>query len=235
MINDHELGVRLAQLDPARDAREPGPLFDDLLRTVSTSRGRKPRRLKLASALIVSSVVVIGVGALPAVAAIQDFLAQVVENPPGEGSEVIPDSAWIDTGTSDLGEFVASRYPESLPLPGGVDRGDVVDTVAFSIGNLGGITQDVGVDLAYESYVYCRWVDVWLTADANGAADDRAYAAGIMMDATKWPALVRTDGGGVVDSQIKFAQAAASGDSAEVLKAFEYNACPAWKSMGSQQ
>ena len=91
------------------------------------------------------------------------------------------------------------------------------------------------MDLAYESYIYCRWVDVWLTADANGAAADRSYAAGIMMDATKWPALVRADGNGVVDSQVMFAEAAAAGDSAEVLRAFEYNACATWKSLGSQQ
>ena len=118
MIDDHELDVRLARLDPASIYSEPGPLLDDLLGTVSTSRGSKPRRLKVVSALIVGSVVVIGVGALPAVAAIQAFLAQGVEIPPGAGTEVIPDSDWIDPGAADISEFVASRYPESLPLPG---------------------------------------------------------------------------------------------------------------------
>jgi hypothetical protein len=235
LIDDNELDTRLARLDPARPVAVSDQSFDDLLSEVGVSRRRRPRSWKFVSAVITGGVIVIGAGALPAAAAIEAFLAQVVESAPGAGTEAIPESDWIDTGAGDIDAFVASRYPEALPMPGGVDPADVVATVAFSIGQSSGIRQEIGVDVAYESYIYCRWVDVWLTADSSGDAAGREYAARIMMDATTWPARVATDGGGVVDSQIAFAQAAAAGDRAEVQTAFAFNGCPGWKALGSEQ
>ena len=240
MIDDGELERRLALLDPARsNPARSNPAVEDsldrLLSEVRVPRRRRPRHLKLVSALIVGGVIVAGAGALPAAAAFRAFLAQAVADPPGAGTEVIPDSDWIDTRAPDIDEFVASRFPESLPLPGGVEPHDVVTTVAFSINRMNGITQEIGVDRAYESYIYCRWVDVWLTSDAGGDTGGRDYAAQIMLDATTWPAVVATDGGGIVESQIAFARAAADGNRAEVQTAFDSNGCPGWKSLGAER
>lgn len=234
MISDHELDARLAQLDPARSVSVADTAFDQMLSGVRASPRRGHRSLRI-SAIIAGGVIVLGAGAFPAAAAIQAFLAQTVETTPGAGTEAIPGSDWIDTGAEDIDEFVASRYPESLPLPDGVDPADVVATVVFSISQSRGLRQEVGVGVAYESYIYCRWVDVWLTTDSSGDFAGRDYAARIMMDATTWPARVASDGGGVVDSQITFARAAAAGDRAEVQRAFDFNGCPGWKALGSEQ
>jgi hypothetical protein len=235
LTDDNELDARLARLDPARALAVDDQALDHLMDGARLSSRRRPRSWKFVSAVITGGVIVLGAGALPAAAVIQAILAQVVESPPGAGTEAIPESDWIDTGAEDIDAFVASRYPEDLPLPGGVDPADVVTTVSFSISQSSGLRQEIGVDVAYESYIYCRWVDVWLTTDAGGDAAGREYAATIMMDATTWPARVATDGGGVVDSQIAFAQAATAGDREEVQTAFAFNGCPGWKALGSEQ
>jgi hypothetical protein len=236
MIDDEALDARLTSIDRASSLHGTDDGLDALLHDVSSSARRRPRRLKLVSAFAVGALIVVGAGALPAAAAIQSFLAQFVEDPPpGGGTETIPDSDWIDVEAADIDDFVASQYPDSLPLPDGVDQEAVISTVSFSITRLGGIRQEIGVDLAYEAYIYCRWVDVWLESDARGDAVDREYAAKIMTEATAWPALVASDGGGVVDQQKRFAAAATNGDRTEVQAAFDANACPDWKAMGSTE
>lgn len=235
MINDDELGARLTKLDRAQSVIATDESLDELLHKITIPAKRRANHLKLVSGLAVGGLLVIGVGVLPAAAAVRAFLAQVVEEPPGGGTEVIPESDWIDTGAGDIREFVASRYPDALPLPRGVARNDVIDTVAFSISRTAGIRQTTGVDRAYESYIYCRWVDVWLTSDAVGDGAGKNYAANIMHDAATWPATVAGDGGGVVEQQTKFATSAESGDSLGVQDAFDSNGCPGWKSLGSTQ
>jgi hypothetical protein len=236
MIDDDVLSTRLTSIDPARLLPASDDAFDALLHEVGIVKKRRPRHLGLVSALALGGLVVVGAGALPAAAAIQSFLAQFVHDPPpGGGTETIPGSDWIDVEASDIDDFVASRYPESLPLPDGVDQESVVSTVSFSITRLGGIRQEIGVDLAYEAYIYCRWVDVWLESDSTGDADNRDHAAKIMTEATAWPALVTSDGGGVVDQQKRFAAAATDLDRTGVQAAFDANACPDWKAMGAAE
>ena len=235
MIDDDALDSRLRAADRARSVPKSPDSLGDLLHEVTQRKPIRTRHLKLVTTLGVGALIAIGAGVLPAAAAIQSFIAQIVDNPPGEGSEVIPDEGWLDTNASDIEMFVASRYPEELPLPGGVAPEDVMHTVAFSISQMGGVTQEIAVDQAYESYVYCRWVDVWLTTDDSGDIDGRNFAAGVMSDAASWPAVVATDGGGVVDQLNSFADAAAEGERDQDESAFQFNACPDWKAMGLSQ
>lgn len=235
MISDDDLTARLSKVDPAASTAGGPETLDALLADVRSQPLRRRRRLGLVTTLTVGGLIAVGAGALPAAAAIRSFLAEFVEGPPPSGSEVIEGYDWIDTTASDIPDLVASRYPDNLRLPNGIDRQDVVDTITYSISNMGGITQEIAVDQAYEGYFYCRWVDVWLASDSADNQSDRDYAARIMVESATWTALVASDGGGVVQSREDFGEAAVAGDRSEVQKAYDYNACAGWKSMGQAQ
>ncbi|MCU1407714.1 MAG: glycosyltransferase [Glaciihabitans sp.] len=235
MITDNELDSRLGHADPGARLPVADSTLDDLLVAARMSGRRRPRHLTLVTTIAVGALVAVGVGTLPVAAdAVRSFVGLEVENaPPGGGTEDILGSAWFNTNATDLDKFVASRYPEDLPLPRGVDPAEVAAAVAFSIGGSDAIMQEIGVDSGYESYFYCRWVDVWLVGDKTGDLRARDAATVVMQEATAWPALVATDGGGVVDQQKKFATAAAAGDRDGVESAWTMNSCQGWKSMGA--
>lgn len=235
MIPDDDLTARLRRIDPAASTIDVSDSLDSLLEEVRKQKPRRKRRLGLISTLTVGGLIAVGAGALPAAAAIRSFLAEFVEGPAPSGSEVIAGYDWIDTSAPDIAEFVASRYPDDLPLPNGIDRQDVIDTVTYSISHMGGITQEIGVDRAYEAYYYCRWVDVWLASDSADNRSDRDYAARIMVESAAWPSFdVGGDGTGV-ELRKEFGAAAVAGDRTGVQYAFEISACADWKSMGQEQ
>ena len=239
MIDDSELTRRFSKAVPARLDPPTRDALDEMVRSVS--RGSRPRfssrRTKWLSIVGGLSVIAIGAGALPATAdAVRSFMAYSVDQTGRGGTETIPNSRWIDTSQSDVAELVQSKYPESLPLPTGVLRSDVESTVAYSITQMGGVTQDVAIDVAYESYLFCRWTDVWLESDAQGKSSTRDAAAKVLADAVQWPAFVAVDADGSVTAMRKQHGAdAAAGNRAGVQQAFLGEGCADWQTMGARQ
>lgn len=64
MIDDDELGSRLARLDPAMSHRVDDDTLDQMLREVTAAPRRRPRHLKLVTTLVVGGVV-LAAGAQP--------------------------------------------------------------------------------------------------------------------------------------------------------------------------
>jgi hypothetical protein len=76
----------------------------------------------------------------------------------------------------------------------------------------------------YESAAYAEWIGAWLAADSAGDVVARAEATRALRDACTWPAIVATDGGGIVEMMEQFADAAEIGDRDGVEYAAQGNA-----------
>jgi hypothetical protein len=121
---------------------------------------------------------------------------------------------------------VDSLFPSELPLADGMTREDAVGHLVDSIeaqnaadardGYPAGFFSALGLSSSLEYLVYCGWVDQWIAADRDGDAGSADRAAEVMRGATEWSGVVKTDGGGVVDILLSYADAADRGDAATV-------------------
>lgn len=220
---DDDLLARLKAADPAARLQVDGAHLERLMQ-------RRPRRRAWVIGGIIGALV-IGAAAPATAGAVRDFLAQTGQYGAGTGED--PDTTeWIDLTAPDAGEYMITLYPDYLPVPSGVDerqfRQEVVDQVIASArqssANEGGVAvmqQSTGLVRTFESATYATWIGVWLAADDDAG---RAEATRVLREACDWPAIVATDGGGIVDMMRRFADAAEHGDRDGVEYAAQGNA-----------
>jgi len=184
----------------------------------------------------VSIVGVFAIGAVAAPAAadvLRAFFAQTGTFGNAEMSEE-DSSEWIDLLAPDAREYIASVYPDYLPVPSGIDAQQFRLTVADSIiatarttseqeGGGGVLQQRTGLVRSFEQTAYGEWIRTWLVADKAGDLVARDAAAAVMQKATTWPAFVATDGGGIIARMQTFADAAHDGDRDGMQAAAQYN------------
>jgi hypothetical protein len=223
-MNDEDLDRRLRAADRMDGVRLPESVLEGVHREARAIADRSLRRRISA----VAGIGVFSLGALTAapsaVQAITHWLA-VAEWQPDAGGEILPDSEMVDLSAPDLPEYIASLYPEWLPLAPGVTREQLVADVVGADLPEEGFTQEVGFRERFESLAYCGWVDAWLTAD-DPAVTSAAIA--VMRDAIDWPAFTATDGGGRREYLTVYAMAAESGDRDGVQFAAWQYGCSAW-------
>lgn len=175
-------------------------------------RVRRTRRRWLALGL--TSVLTCGVVAVPATAiAINVFNAQSgVFNREADGSspssavetidpgtEGSPGSEWIDMGSSDLEQYMASVAPRDLPLPTGVTWDDVLNSFfdRFSqseyleSNNLGGggvRAESIVIDQMLENEARRAWLVDWFEAYESGDSERMVKAGSALGESVDWPA-----------------------------------------------
>lgn len=222
-MNDEELDRRLAlrsrttQADPA--------VLDGLARS-ARSEARPSLRRRI-TAVTLSALVVVGGGLVAAPAAadvVRHFLAQL-GIPIGGGSEVIPESEWIDLSATDLRQYFAYIFPSELPLAPGQSRDDLIDRTYELHAASNTVTQEVSLRRTVESLVYCGWAAELIAAQRSD--DDERYddAAAVVLDAAEWPALVATDGGGITERLREVGAAAVAGERGAGWDAFAAGDC----------
>lgn len=226
MTTDEELDARFEAADRAARLGAHEPALVAMFATAEgESLGRRRRRGFARAGVAGGLVIALGLGAPAAAAAISEYLAQSGTYCSGTecgNDPTLEESEWIDSSAPDFASYVDSLFPSDLPLADGASREDVVgelvgnieaDNAAYGAGYWGSL----GLSSSLEFIIYCGWVNQWVAADAEGEAGSADRAARIMRDATEWPGVVKTDGGGVVDSMIKYADAADRGDAATVF------------------
>jgi len=220
---EHDLDSRLARLSRSVDV---GPEVLDVLAISTRDVARSTLRHRLIAG-VTAGLLVLGAGAVAAPAAadaVREFLAQT-GRPIGSGSEVIPDSEWIDLGAPDLRQYVESIYPEYVLLAPGQTRESAIDVVVEMWGQRNGETQAVGLQRTVETLAFCGWTTEWISAREDDDPGRAKTAAEMMLLTTTWPAVIATDGGGIVDDQRGYANAAIAGDRAGVSPALTANGC----------
>lgn len=214
-MRDEELDRRLAVADRMADVDVAPRVLDELVERTRDG-GRRSRRARLA---VVAGGLALalggGIAAAPAVAdTVREWLA-IAEWQPDAGGEVLPDSEMIDLSAPDLDEYIASIYPEWLPLAPGRTREQLIAAVIEQWSSVPepGFTQEVGFRHSFEILVYCDWVGVWLAGDPGLVVE----ANRVLADAPQWPAFVATDGDIIVEIMTEVARSAADGDREGVL------------------
>jgi hypothetical protein len=195
---DAELREALRRADPAA-----GVALTPAEAAGAVHRARPVRTRRRRPAWLVALVAVFTI-AVPATAVAGGLGARtgIFGSPvPGDDSDTTgfdyDGSEWLDLGASDLGQVVASVYPEWLPLAPGVTREQMIARVTAQMTQSGAMAQETVVSRSYESVAYQDWIDDWIRAHARGDADAQGRAAQVLLDAPSWPATVATDGGGV--------------------------------------
>lgn len=130
------------------------------------------------------------------------------DDPVALNTEATPGAEWIDMGSSDIEQYMASVAPLDLPLPAGVTWDAVITRHldAFSaeeyaanndLGQDGGgiAAESIVIDLRWEREARYAWMLDWFEAyDMKDAA--RMKAAGLALAASvDWPAEVKSTGG----------------------------------------
>jgi hypothetical protein len=209
-MHDDELDARLKSADRMTGVSITGEALD---KAFSDAREQAQRRRRLRVVVLAGSVAVaLGGGAIaaPAVAdTIRDWLA-VAAWQPEPGGEIL-DSEMVDLSAPDLPAYIASRFPEWLPIPPGATREQLIEDVVERWQGVpeAGFTQEVAFRESFESLAYCGWVDAWLT---SGEPATTARATEVLREAIDWPAFTQTDGGGRREFLTAYAIAAEAGD-----------------------
>lgn len=230
-MSDDELSAALRAADPASSVALSA---DDAVRAVRRAHtGRRPRRWMLLSAGL-AALLVVGV---PAGAFASGLLARTgwfgSPNPGDDRGTCIStehdcDDEWIDLGASDLDEVVKSVYPEWMPLAPGVTREDLTARVVAVMAADDALAPERLLRRTFESESYKDWLDAWITAHDGGDRAAQDAASRVITEASDWPTLVATDGGGVTDVMRAFARRIAAGDGEAAQAAAQLEGAPGW-------
>ncbi len=230
-MSDSELIAALHAGDPASSVALP---TGEATRVVRHSRAaRKPRRWLLLTTSL-AAVLVVGV---PAGAFASGFLARTgwFGSPnPGDDRDTCTstehdcNSEWIDVSASDLDEVVTSVYPKWMPLAPGVTREDLIDRVVAIMTADNALAPERLIRRTFESESYNDWLGAWIAAHDSGDAAAQEAASRVITAASAWPALVATDGGGVVASMRAYAERIAAGDADAAEAMAQLWGAPSW-------
>ena len=227
-MNDDELDRRLRRLDRMAEAHVPEAVLDGVHAAARAVGARSSnRRFSLIAGLTVFALG--GVAAAPTLAdTVEQWLATSGWQP-AVGNEFIPGSETVDLTAPDLPDYIASRYPEWLPLPAGTTRQDLIDAVieVWTHAPEGQrYTQEVGIRYSFEQYAVCGWIEIARTSDDPAVV---AHASVVMRDAATWPAIAayETVLGDATDiPEVLTAAADATGDPATISQAAWRLGCP---------
>lgn len=221
-MNDEDLDQRLSRLSRTAevDASTLARLAISARQQAVSSRRRSAAGLALSALLVIGGLLI----ATPASAGVRHFLAQL-GLPIGGGSEVIPDSEWIDLSAADLREYIASIFPDDLPIAPNQTREGLIDGAFEMHEATNTITQEVGIRRSLEVLSYCGWALELRDAATAGDGDRYDRAASTLLDAADWPALVATDGGGITDRLRDAGEAAVRGDRGSVSGVYTAGEC----------
>jgi len=232
MIGDDELNARLRSADRTHEGADHGDALHALFNDSREGRIKPSRwRRALLGAGIVGAIA-LGTGvAVPVAATVaRQFLAQNVPEMTDFGGEAIPDSEYVDPAQADIDAYIASVYPDDLPLPSGYTSEMLQAKVSSIYNAMEGITQEVTFRRSYEMVAYCGWVDQWLDANATNDQAGSGEAAAMMLAAADWAALNATDGGTsdgstIMDTFRTVAASARAGDRQAVQSHSDLNEC----------
>lgn len=232
--HDHDLDPvlkRMRDADPAATLQANDTTLTRLLSDTKRLRPSRQRRYFIIGAGV-AGVLAIAVTAPAAANAVHAFFARTGMF--GNASNTEEDATeWIDLLAPDSRDYIASIYPEYLPIPPGSNALEFQVQVADQIiaaahatsvleGGAGIQQQRTGLVRSFEQTVYGEWIRTWLTADAAGDTETRETATATLQAACTWPAMVETDGGGIIAWMQTFADAAKAGDSEGMRAAAQY-------------
>lgn len=228
-ITDDELDARLARgRIHVRDGNLPAPVVSLLISETRVAARSKMLRTRVTAVTAAGAIVLCGIVAGPATAdTVQKFLAQTVLNPATD-DVASPSDEWIDTAASDFSDYVASVYPQWLPLAPGQTRQGLIASVADQLASTPALTQEVSVKRSFENAVYVGWMGEWIAANDVGDQSRMDAAIAVLELAPTWPAVAATDGGGVATLMAGFVAEMAMGDADAAQAAAQYDGNPAW-------
>lgn len=216
-----------ARIDIALSREAEARLLESVRRTAS----RRRRRIGMISGALALTIGA-GFAAMPAAAdVVRQFLAQTGVTCEGTecGGVDVDDAELIDLRASDLGEYVASQYPDYLVLPAGMSRQSVIDELLSEIDvpmDEASFMADSAIVGGYEAIAYCGWVAEWLRAEESGEPTRRGVAADALTQILDWPGPMQSSpDANLLALQEAFAEAARTGDTDGVQTAALFNHC----------
>ena len=230
-VSDADLLGALSAADPAASITLESADATSAIRHARSQPVSRRRWAIWAAAL--SALVVVGV---PVGAVATDFAARTgwFGSPnPGDDrgsfdSTESDDTEWLDLGADDLPSVVGSLYPDWIPLAPGVTREELTARVVDAMAQNNALAQETLVRRTFEYEAYRDWIGAWIAAREKGNSAGQSTAAKVLADASDWPAMVETDGGGVTDIMRAFAERIAAGDADAAQALAQIENAPGW-------
>jgi hypothetical protein len=204
-----------------------GSVVDVLKKATPRQRSRRIRWTIIG----VIAALVAGVGAAPATAAVERWLAHTGQF--GPKTTESDTSEWIGLNAPDSNKALAALYPSYLVLPPTVTKNDVIrimlirNSASVKSGNPEGghvVEQVTGVHESYEFIAICAWYGDWLAADDVVDKSRLAAATAGLQTAANFPAIASASPSITVRLQ-RFAAGAAAGDRASVEEGYKEPGC----------
>jgi hypothetical protein len=195
-----------------------------------TTPRQHSRRIRWTILGLVAALAV-GIGAAPAAAAVQQWLAHTGQQ--GPKTTESDNSEWIGLNASDSNKALAALYPRYLVLPSTVSKDEVIrimlknNAASVKSGNPNGdhvVEQATGVHESYEFIAICAWYGYWLAAADSGDKARLSTATAGVNEAANFPALASQSPSITVRLQ-RFAAGAAAGDRASVVEGYTEANC----------
>lgn len=89
-------------------------------------------------------------------------------------------------------------------------------------------TNETAVRRTFEYAAYCMWLNEFDLAHDADDASRQSHAADVLADATAWPSIVATDGGGIVEQMTAVAESAAAAETEMVRAQIDADCDPSW-------
>jgi hypothetical protein len=194
-------------------------VIDVATQTPTRTRRRHPRHRRPASRTIAALALTASlvVGGATAAAAKWRSVHTGHFGQPGD-TEDTPGQEFLDLAGDGL-PALAARLAKDIPYPPGDSAGAYIPHVFRG----GGEMQADGIRMVLSLDAVCAWQGYWLQSDRLGDTAGRARATAVLTQVPTWPILVKTDGGGVIDSETGVADAAQRGDPEPVRADFSAN------------
>lgn len=230
-MTDADLVAALRAADPARSMTVSAA---EAARAVRRARTDKKARRWLLVSTGIAALLVVGV---PAGAYASGVLARTgwfgSPNPGDDRASCVStehdcNDEWIDLGAPDLDTVVASVYPEWMPLAPGVTREDLTARVIAIMTGDNAFAPERLIRRTFESESYKDWLGAWIAAHESGDVAGQDAASRVITEASTWPTLVATDGGGVTDIMRAYATRIAAGDSEAAQGMAQFEGAPGW-------
>lgn len=179
---------------------------------VGTDAGKPHRKLpvKLAVAGAIAAVAVVSVAFSGTAPWVSHFFAGEKE------SEAIPYGEYWDTGSPQLKEGILKIYPKYVSLANGYDKKSVVEEEVRAAGKTRALRQPIGFIRDIEDAGRCTWLGQWIADAEDGNQAGMAKALAAYRQAASWPAIKKTDGGGIVEANQSVIPALENKDLAKV-------------------
>ena len=216
-ITDEEIAS--ARLGSTADAMRGAIMATTHMETVDGDSGNPRRRRRSTRAIVIATAAAVLIGGTAAAAVLIEArtgrFGMGGQSEDGSGEFIRLDAPGAEVIVDDLGEDIP------LPPDGSFDR--LKATLLTDADGRGVEMSESGILGALSLDAACQWTGYWLQGHERGDDQRKTEALSMLEKIPTWPAIVASDGGGVVEQLRQVAEGARQNDPSLFMQHYQVN------------